>query len=132
MSDTITFPSPLAVTEAVRRLAEADPDRTEACAYVGANGPECIVGCALIQLGVPAEWFHGQLTGFQGTRNDENISKLADVELGWGYAGPDSDLVAWLFTVQDAQDRGKTWGNAVRIADGLEDDYDDDDDDTDG
>jgi hypothetical protein len=86
----------------------------KACAYVeynedGESKPGCIFGHALLRLGMIdlsiAEW----------DANTEGIRSLAYRE-DWALSNPELD---WMGKVQNEQDTGSTWAEAVALADRL-------------
>jgi len=89
---------------------------TYGCYNVTLGGdPDCIVGWALIWLGVPAQWFlerdkeHGDARRGAGAGSVCNMlyrSELLDV---------DEDAVDLFNSAQARQDQGVTWGEAVTI-----------------
>lgn len=80
------------------------------CYNVWQGQPDCIVGHALVWLGVPVEWF--EITGVRGANSDQvctslNIDGVFDIE----------DAACDLFNlVQIDQDSGTSWGVAVTRA----------------
>lgn len=93
---------------AVRTVAAEHPDRTEKrCRYRDENNdPVCLVGHALARFG-----WHDQMTG-----NEENIAAVLIYD--WNETVK-STLTQrdWLHHVQKEQDKGATWGEAVRATD---------------
>jgi hypothetical protein len=90
----------------VRRLANENPDAKRACRYVNeeTNEPNCIVGCALYNLGMPIEVLRD--------RNRLNFHVWTHKQ------GLQNNLSAtWVAYVQGEQDMGKTWSKAVEYAD---------------
>lgn len=103
--------NPDALIATMRRLAAEHPDRTAECQYTRREdefddstplvAPVCIVGVALHELGVGLE----TLNFYEGSNVNQLIQ--ADVESKNG----------WLFWVQNQQDLGDTWAEAVASAD---------------
>jgi hypothetical protein len=93
------------VVQTVREIAAERPDHSDAgCVYFHSNGhPSCIVGHALYRLGV-------RLRDLSVNNNGDTIDELAPFT--W-----DEGDVAWLFSVQEYQDRLVPWGAAVEHAD---------------
>lgn len=112
---------------AVRSLAEASPDNIYCpeIVDVGGNGRNCfyskgdcsdgskgcIIGQALVKL------------GFDVARLDDNPPNVEGLLAGWrDYAEIENDtseLQCWLAEVQESQDLGETWGQAVTRANDL-------------
>lgn len=111
------------IVNEVRRLAKAEPnfvyidqegrDKDSPCGYTGmgpgtSQGRACIVGQALMNLGVPAEAL---------VDSEDSVGVLL-AELEQVEYGPfDSTNEEWLTTVQGFQDEGTPWGEAVSSAD---------------
>jgi hypothetical protein len=93
----------------VRRLASEQPDRVASCVYVEwdrvaeADVPCCIVGAALVEMGVSTYELR-----------QCNLSGVATV------LGVYRESVPWLCDVQSRQDEGCSWSRAVASADGME------------
>ena len=103
------------VVAQVRALAQERPDyvyqrplgnpETECSYLTGADGQGCIMGQALTRLGVSIE----ALSTIEGENVMAALPRLAvrtTPSDGW-----------WLRAVQEQQDHGSTWGQAVRRAD---------------
>lgn len=103
----------------VKRLAHSHPNATAQGRYAvladddspNVYEPECIIGCALVNLGAPVEalydnHFIGISTWLTGDcwYGDPPI----EIEL----SSPEDE--AWLDKVQHYQDQGMTWAQAVR------------------
>jgi hypothetical protein len=90
----------------IRQLAADNPDQTAACKYLDEDGNGvCIVGKALVNLGVPP----AELEYYEGV----SVRAIAD-EM---FPEMPSLVVEWAHSAQFAQDEGNTWGNAVVQAD---------------
>lgn len=84
------------------------PEGEDGCLYVHGDGPGCIVAHVMVRAGVSLEEL----------RSVELSTPLAD---GTGPYGPgalwarwgDRDALRLLFLVQEEQDSGRTWGEAV-------------------
>lgn len=78
----------------------------------GSYAPGCLIGCLVVHQGVPAErFFDGTLT------NNESAAGTLLRELKeQGLAEADEVAVDVLMVAQDAQDTGKTWGEALTRA----------------
>lgn len=103
-----------ALAEAVVEVANERPDHvyetanTDVCLYQVDGQPSCIVGHALARLGAPAELLR--------TLDSEELtigSAFVDVE---ALERDDKDEAEFLHRVQNAQDIGVPWGEAVRRA----------------
>lgn len=105
------------VRDEVIRLGNEDPDfiytnqdghnSRRTCGYAGFNvgtyeGRACIVGQALQNLGVPERQLMDRSEGA-----DTVVQELAK-------SSTDEDLV-FLSTVQEAQDSGQPWGEAIKV-----------------
>lgn len=122
---------PEAVAAKVREIAAAEPDFKyhkkygNDCKYVVDGQGACIIGRALVDLGCPPDFFCQQLPpGFYGETsptlyNNANIHNLAGTAFPRMAFQSDSfsGAVRWLSSVQDSQDSGATWGEAVAHAD---------------
>lgn len=109
------------VVAKVREIAAADPDfvytpptGTSRCVYVETNPdgslcPSCIIGRALVALGVDLAELHASDRAGTTTLAGVMVVRFAT----------DSDPVAlrWLRHVQSSQDDGDRWSVAVRLAD---------------
>lgn len=90
---------------------EVDSDGVTPCHYVHDDKPGCIVGNVLHKAGVPLD----ELSRFEGQDAQEVTRSVCTVEEG--------DVIRLLSGVQDRQDRGTAWGEAVSLAlDKLEND----------
>lgn len=105
----------------VRALAAERPDYVyrpvapgALCSYVtGQDGQGCIVGQALMRLGVPKERLAASEAD-EGTAvpADELLQDLLDLDT----AAMATNEVGWIMSVQTGQDSGETWGKAVAYA----------------
>lgn len=126
MTVTVTAPSFTAVDlmQQVRCLANEKPsfvyseqedyDVGWGCSYVAARigspkGVGCIMGQALMALGIARH----TLAAWEQEAIASNVAALLD-HLGVPTTGEQS---AWLLDVQESQDQGLSWGEAVRLAD---------------
>lgn len=112
---TITAPQALQALKEVVAEAPAGRDTVYQdrgtggeCYYVRYGVPSCIVGRALHRLGVPIEVLQGLDTASMG--DPIGASSLARR----GVTTPDAAVV--FANAQLAQDRGKTWGQALDAA----------------
>jgi len=114
----------------IRKLAAENPDHTSACNYVNeeTNKPECLIGHYLINVaGIPPETFTDptkrQIVDKDGatTRttsfNDYGLGDL--ITEGIVEATNDKGL-RWIREVQEIQDQGWSWGEAVKSADQIQ------------
>jgi hypothetical protein len=125
----LTFFPPLitnVITE-VRRIAAESPDFTynffdqddPGCRYVKDGQGSCIVGKALVALGVPTDFFDTPAAGLlpslelNTTINSKRVGVIFPRLFGW----PRGDELSWLMVVQAQQDTGMSWGYAVATAD---------------
>lgn len=102
------------VINAVREVAAEDPSYvfTDVCRYVDQQGPACIVGHALWNLGLIDSTFYHDYA------NDEGIDCLLETLHATTEAYEMSENEAdWLKRVQDMQDSKTAWGTAVSLAD---------------
>lgn len=126
MTDEIVTVGAEELERAIREVAAESPgyvykrafvdDGPPICAYFDGDGcPSCLVGQGLARLGVTL----GSLRGL----NAVGVSALFEDELIETGAVPER----WFTVLQDAQDFGNPWGEAVKMADAalLEDDEDD-------
>jgi hypothetical protein len=113
MSNTITAVTAEQIIAEVRRLAAERPDYvyekpefSAYCLYMHGDGPGCIFGHALHNLG----WDF----------SEEQKGTITSILLG---DGPDplvettSQQRLWMRAVQSKQDNAFTWGKAVELAD---------------
>lgn len=94
----------------VLALAQAQPDRIAACSYVPARGRgACIVGEALAARG----FTHRQLSGVNGARA-RTAMRILGVD-GTNYDRTKAQFAAseLVTLIQEEQDRGATWSEAV-------------------
>lgn len=92
------------------------PNWRSGCSYTRDGEGDCIVGCALIDAGVPVERFvdGGNRIGIYADRLLEQLENE-------GLVSFDADSVRLLFDVQLLQDRGTSWGRAMTLATGRVD-----------
>jgi len=95
------------VVGAVRRQAAEHPEKTARSCYIGQDGPSCIIGHALTDLGV------GEDTLIP--LNTDSITYLVSFLFPTVARSP--QIVEWLQRVQDRQDKGWAWSVAVHDAD---------------
>lgn len=114
------------VAKAVRKLAVKNPDFNYTmqeerpsistdCSYLSAGlgvegGKACIVGQALTSLGVSDK----HLSQVETLHASIAVIRLAENLLS---SAGDNKTLDWLDRVQEYQDRGVTWSNAVELAD---------------
>lgn len=110
------FPALVDVVATVREIANESPGfvyevpEGGKCSYARGDSADCIVGRAMAKCGVPLDemrvWDSGRRNGI-----------ITVVEDKW----PESEHVApellWLSKVQDSQDDGNHWSEAVKRAD---------------
>lgn len=112
------------LNQEIRRLAAESPDfvyrpedpDTGSCVYVVNGVGSCIVGRALVNLGVDPEWLTEDIsiTLYPKSRNSERFEKIAgDIP---GLVATD-DEIQWANAVQESQDLESRWGVAVLDAD---------------
>ena len=109
-----------AIEQEVRSIAEKNPDfvyrsplaeDNERCVYIHNGKPSCIVGQALVRLGVDKEFLHKLDTDYEGGVGIlEALQSYDEFEFDDKEA---ADLVAWS---QHFQDTGIPWGEAVERA----------------
>lgn len=95
---------------AVRDVAARYPERTignEPCYYIFDDCPVCLLGHALIGLGVEPD----SLLPY----NTDTINQVVEALLP--EVGRSPAVVDWLRLVQENQDRGWKWSTAVKDAD---------------
>ena len=117
----MTF-TPQDIVREIRTLAQERPDYvyegvgdTSTCSYVtGADGgPGCLVGQALQRLGVPRETL-AEVEGDIDLNGGLGVRRLLTALLGPVHL---QRAVSWIERVQDAQDSGSRWHDAVASAD---------------
>lgn len=98
----------------VREIAAAHPDyiyddfdEEQRCRYINNGKGSCIVGKALVNLGINPE----EIIRLEGSPANLAVSELVD-------PGEEASLY-WLDYVQSEQDNEIPWGEAVLIADEL-------------
>lgn len=96
----------------VLQLAREHPSRKAMSVYIGANNqPCCIIGTALVDLGVPKDALKAS--------NSETICDISGngrygaIELTGG-GGRFNRMLEHLQEVQERQDNGVPWGEAVK------------------
>lgn len=77
--------------------------------------PDCIVGWALIWLGVPAEWFMARDT-LEGCRRSAAAGPVCRMLKKAGMFEVDEDAQRLFRDAQEYQDTGRPWGLAVTKA----------------
>lgn len=97
-------------------------DKTLGCVYVEKNPagelvPSCLLGHALVNLGISAE----RLETCQNNGGDTSIATVLP-KLGFRFNpssedDPSTHKAFWLQEVQHQQDAGRPWGQAVELAD---------------
>ena len=109
----------------VRELAVARPETiyqpsptgqatpTIRCSYLAGTCSDGTVGCLLGQALVAVGYTAEQLRAVDLLGIEEAIEKLLPCEL----TDEEYRRVRWLESVQNAQDNGHPWGEAIRIAD---------------
>lgn len=116
------------IVKAVREIAAEDPDYrynphydpedmspTMMCSYINNMDGEpggCIVGRAMRAVGVPKS----RLLKAEGVGVMSLLIDFEDDHETYEYS---IEEAAWLREVQNAQDTGETWGEAVTAADSL-------------
>lgn len=92
----------------IRRLAKENPDKKAECQYVYEEDltPCCIVGHALYNLELVAV----------GELEKQNEDRFDQTSWGCDFSGT-TDEQHWISEVQENQDNGATWAQAVEIAD---------------
>lgn len=106
------------LVEKIKEVAEANPEKRAACVYVhlATQRPECIVGVALVALGVDVRDLM--------TQNEHYITERAMLNFIERNALPPltGDDLRWAGVVQRLQDgdggTGLCWGDAVKYASG--------------
>lgn len=81
--------------------------RSGICWNVFDGNPDCIVGHALVWLGVPVEWFA------HGCRENDSACDIRAGLFADGMFDIDADALDLFSYVQAEQDNGSTWGAAV-------------------
>jgi hypothetical protein len=85
------------------------------CYNVTLDGdPDCIVGWALIWLGVPAEWFTGH-DPVEGGRRGAGAGSVCHMLRKDEMLNVTDDAMELFRTVQTRQDTGTAWGAAVTM-----------------
>lgn len=119
MGENIPTITVKAVARKARELAQELPNHTATCTYVhyedGEQQPNCIVGKAMAELGIPLDELE--------CRNGASFSILAGegirADVKWlDVTEAGSKLcVRWLDYLQRHQDGENTWGEALAYAD---------------
>lgn len=80
------------------------------CVYAYNNKPACLIGCLMVDLGLPVSTFDRRL--------NENVGafSLFSELTRQGLVETDETTVKALVAAQDAQDRDMTWGEAYTAA----------------
>ncbi len=94
--------------ETLKAIALDNPDKRADCTYVLDGRPECIVGVALHQWGVPIS----VLERFCGNEDPCCIAAIYK-KMTQYVIFDDASSVDLLQAVQDSQDGGDTWASAV-------------------
>lgn len=96
---------------------QVDPetgDEWQDCVYVADGQPSCLVGHVLVMAGVPMP----SILPYEGTSADATWGSLMDGTPPTTYVRGESSVVAQaLWAAQQAQDNGKTWGEALEAFD---------------
>jgi len=103
--------TPATVRAEVTKLAEENPGTVRNCVYNRGGVPECIVGQAVFNLTgkvVSDETHSGSITW-----RPEWISAFGFKNLTEAMENGDFTFIS---KVQQAQDQGRTWGDALRFA----------------
>lgn len=114
----------------VREIASAEPDfryRTEDsmggfCSYLGpiggGEGSGCIIGRALVGLGVDMSGIRGleEVQHSSGPIGELLYDRVVDVDFD---EEKDYSKIVWLDLVQSRQDVGNTWSESVNYAEGY-------------
>ncbi|MFF3363612.1 hypothetical protein [Streptomyces misionensis] len=85
---------------------QGNPDRAAECYYVHGQQPGCIVGNVLHRAGVSL----ADLAQYEGQAAEDPVEQLTKANVA---------AVRLLISVQELQDRGTPWGEAVRQAEVL-------------
>ena len=102
------------VAKEVRRLADTFPNFQyvppgPSCKYLeekdGEKVGSCIVGQALVNLGLDKD----ELSKYEGESGYMVLSETCEVD--------GMNQLEWVDTVQDHQDYGRVWGEAIKAAD---------------
>jgi hypothetical protein len=80
------------------------------CIYAYGSKPACLIGCLLVDLGVPVETFDNDLNYSLG------VTSLVRRLHERGLLDVDVATVRVLETAQDAQDRDLSWGESYKAA----------------
>ena len=99
------------VAKEVRRLADTFPNfqYKAPCKYLeekdGEKVGSCIVGQALVNLGLDKD----ELSKYEGESAYAVLNETCEVD--------SMNQLEWVDTVQDHQDYGRVWGEAIKAAD---------------
>lgn len=117
----------ITLTDAQRVVAEVvqeagtdfvyEPPNTDTggsvCVYYHDGHPSCLIGKVLVKLGVP---LHLAIEA-NHCQNNDGIEIAMDKLRATGYVTWEDLVPQYFAAVQDAQDRGDTWGGAQRDGD---------------
>ena len=92
--------------EDVKELAREHPDKTAECVYFLEGEPCCIVGHALAKRGITAK---------DAIEGDYNYGVAVTALPDYGVIEDDFRALVRLSEVQDLQDYGKPWGEAIKV-----------------
>lgn len=102
------------IIKAVRSIAAERPShayaQADGCAYVLNGKPACLIGHALWNLGLLGPSIEDLRWNIMGI--DSLLDDKLDIPVG-------SEEMGWLSLVQEHQDMGLPWGEAVEMADGT-------------
>ena len=99
--------------EHVRKLAESEPEKHAVCRYFSAHTAQaiCIVGHAMALQGFGFSDLKASAAEI-GPYNGESFGRMmTDAGLG------DNDVVDWINDVQEKQDGGMSWSDAIKEVD---------------
>lgn len=112
------------VIDALRRLGKEKAEQTAPGSLMVRNSgvPMCIVGHALVDLGVKIEQHDTRYDGEQLFVNGQVVGDASDTvsEMQWNLLGirkPTPQQEWWAENVQRKQDDGMAWGDAIASAD---------------
>lgn len=99
------------VQDRLREIVQQNPDRYAGCTYFDPAGqPNCVVGHVLHELGVDADAI-------------EALEGVPAQGLDWaalGVRNPGSKQSRWIACLQDEQDGGASWSDALAAAEAVE------------
>lgn len=110
------------LVETVKKLGAENPDKKAQCSYFHGNGqPCCIVGAALYEHGIKRKDLRieddlGYPVDFNEGTGVVSLLERVGVPLGIEM-DVDSSVTELLEAVQEAQDGGLPWGEAIRRLD---------------